>query len=453
MITPILKLKSISLLLALLFFLSTLIKAQTTLSAGDIAVIGINTSFNASGSAPLGPEEFAIATLTDISSGTNIKITDHGWNGTTMIGGTVQDGIMSWTTTAPIPKGTVFKFTLTAGATPSLTISPNTFGTPTIIARWTTAIAAGAFSDAGDQVIIYQGGTDANPGTFIYGFSSSSSTAAAAGEWQPTAGAMVDSKLPPGLINNALLDGTVAATAIAFTNNGAGGYFANNFVYTGSKAGTRDGLLKSIANRANWTYTTTLTTTYDLSIGGTNFPGSNPVFSMGTLPVHLVNFSGTETAGGQKLQWETMNEENFSHYEIEQSTDGRQYTVIGTIPATGSNYYQFLTSAASSRNYYRLKMVDIDGRFIYSHIIILLGKQEQRSVQVYPNPSTMFVIISSRYTIRQLVVINAAGNTVLIIAGSGRNTETIPVQALPPGMYLVQVKTEAGTEQQKLLKK
>lgn len=309
MITPILKLKSISLLLALLFFFSTLIKAQTTLSAGDIAVIGINTSFNASGSAPLGPEEFAIVTLTDISSGTNIKITDHGWNGTAMISGTVQDGIMSWTTTAPIPKGTVFKFTLTAGAAPSLTISPNTFGTPTIIARWTTAIAAGAFSDAGDQVIIYQGGTDANPGTFIYGFSNSSSTAAAAGEWQPTAGAMVDSKLPPGLTNNALLDGTVAATAIAFTNSGAGGYFANNFVYTGSKAGNKDGLLKAIANRANWTYTTTLTTIYDLSIGGTNFPGSNPVFSMGTLPVHLVNFSGTETTGGQKLQWETMNEE------------------------------------------------------------------------------------------------------------------------------------------------
>lgn len=125
--------------------------------------------------------------------------------------------------------------------------------------------------------------------------------------------------------------------------------------------------------------------------------------------------------------------------------------VVFLLPAAAIT--KFLASAASSRNYYRLKLVDTDGRFIYSHIIILLGKQEQRSVQVYPNPATSFVIISSRYTIRQLAVIDAAGNTVLIIAGSRRNTETIPVQAFSPGIYLVQVITEAGTEQQKLMKK
>ncbi|HLG39478.1 MAG TPA: hypothetical protein VI461_07410, partial [Chitinophagaceae bacterium] len=203
-----------TLLAALCLSLSIHIHAQTTLAPGDIAVIGFNSSFNLSGSAPVGAEEFAIVTLTDISSGTDIKITDHGWNGTTMLSGTIQDGILLWTTTAAIPKGTVFTFTITAGATPIVTISPNIYGTPAVTARWTSANTAGAFSNAGDQVIIYQGGTDSNPGAFIYGFNSSSSTAASAGDWQPSAAANVDSKLPPGLTNNALLDGSVAATAI-----------------------------------------------------------------------------------------------------------------------------------------------------------------------------------------------------------------------------------------------
>jgi hypothetical protein len=440
-----------SVLLALVLFFSINTKAQTTLAAGDIAVIGFNSSFNISGSAPIGPDEFAIVTLVDISAGTDIKITDHGWAGTVMISGTVQDGIMLWTTTAAIPKGMVFKFTITTGATPSLTISPNTYGTPAITARWITGIAVGAFSNAGDQIIIYQGGTDDNPGTFIYGFNSSSSTAASAGDWQPSAGAMVDSKLPPGLTNNILLDGTVAATAIAFTNN-SGGYFANNFVYTGTKAGSKNILLSAIANRANWTYTTTLTTTYDLSVGGSIFSGSNPIFSMGTLPVHIISFSGTKTDAGQKLEWQTANEESFSRYEIEQSSDGKLFSVIGNVAANGNNHYQFLAASMSSRSYYRLKLVDIDGRFIYSRTILLLGQKEKNSIQVYPNPSTDVLTVSSRNTIRQITVLNSGGKTVLSVTGKGTNTENIFVKALPAGMYLVRVKTQEGMEQQKFLK-
>ncbi len=441
------------LLVVLFTLLSAPGRAQTVLSAGDIAVIGFNSSFNTSGAAPIGPDGFAIVTLTDIGPGTNIRITDHGWAGFGMLNGTVQDGIMSWTTTSVIPKGTVFSFTVTMSATPSLTISPNTYGTPVIIARWTSGATAGAFNNSGDQVIIYQGGTDDNPGTFIYGFNSSSSTAAAAGNWQPSAGGFVDSQLPPGLTNNPALDGTVAATAIAFTNNGVGGYFANNFVYTGIKAGSKDVLLKAIANRSNWTYTTTLTTTYDLTVGGANFPGPNPVFSMVTLPVHIINFSGAKTAAGQLLEWKTTNEENFSHYEIEKSGDGRVFFTIGNVDADRSGQYSFMATGAVSRNYYRLKLVDIDDHFIYSNTILLQGQQEPETLQIYPNPVTDAVTISSHYNIKEIKVVSLVGETLLSIKGKSFNAESISLASLPTGVYVLQVITDNGMEARRLLKK
>ncbi|MEI9958946.1 MAG: hypothetical protein WDM90_22130 [Ferruginibacter sp.] len=82
-----LNLFSVYIILPVLLFLGTVnVKAQT-LNAGDIAVIGFNTSFNTSVTAPVGPDEFAIVALASIPSGANIKITDRGWNGSAMITG------------------------------------------------------------------------------------------------------------------------------------------------------------------------------------------------------------------------------------------------------------------------------------------------------------------------------------------------------------------------------
>ncbi|MEI9958947.1 MAG: hypothetical protein WDM90_22135 [Ferruginibacter sp.] len=265
---------------------------------------------------------------------------------------------MTWTTTASIPAGTVFKITVTAGTSPSLTISPSIYGTPVLITGWTSGAALGAMANVGDQVIIYQG-DDTNPSNFIYGLNTSSSTATAAGNWQIGSTSARDSDLPPGLTNNIAIDGTLAATAVAFTNNSGGGYFANNFVYTGIKTGSKTALLSAIANRANWVYTTTLTTTYDLNIGGTNFTTSNPVFTLGVLAVNQLNFSGTTTAAGHVLQWQNNGENNLLQYVVETSADGRLFTAAGIVPGYGVRNYEFnVPGASQQRHYYRLKMQD-----------------------------------------------------------------------------------------------
>lgn len=103
------------------------------------------------------------------------------------------------------------------------------------------------------------------------------------------------------------------------------------------------------------------------------------------LPVDLISFSGSVVGSVHKLNWRVANEVDLQLYEVERSTDGRNFVSVGNVPATGSSTYQFSIDAVGSKAYYRLKMIDLDGSVEYSRVLMLNNKQEA-SIQVAPNP-------------------------------------------------------------------
>ncbi len=166
--------------------------ASTTLSAGDIAIIGFNFD---------NPDGFAFVLLTDIGIGTEIKFTDNGWFGSGEFRS--NEGTFVWIADQDYSIGTVIQ--------PSLSNV--------------------AFSTSGDQIIAYQG-DDNNP-NFIYALNSEGNT----GEWQSNATNSHTSALPTGLING--------ATAVALPE-------IDNAIYTGITSGTQNQLLAAISNPNNW---------------------------------------------------------------------------------------------------------------------------------------------------------------------------------------------------------
>jgi Secretion system C-terminal sorting domain len=109
------------------------------------------------------------------------------------------------------------------------------------------------------------------------------------------------------------------------------------------------------------------------------------------LPVKLVAFSGVVNGCENRLSWSTSQEQNSKWFEIEKSTDGRNYSSIGRVTAAGNSNslltYSFSDiSASGGNNYYRLKQVDIDDRFIYSETVQLTSKCREPKASVYPNP-------------------------------------------------------------------
>ncbi len=109
------------------------------------------------------------------------------------------------------------------------------------------------------------------------------------------------------------------------------------------------------------------------------------------LPVELVSFSGAASAGMNKLAWITVSEEQTSHFEVEASPNGYgNYATLGTVSAQGNSNslvnYAFEDVSREAKTYYRLKMVDLDGSYEYSQVIVIERAIEVFEVSVFPNP-------------------------------------------------------------------
>ncbi|HMI79033.1 MAG TPA: T9SS type A sorting domain-containing protein, partial [Ferruginibacter sp.] len=146
------------------------------------------------------------------------------------------------------------------------------------------------------------------------------------------------------------------------------------------------------------------------------------------------------------------------------STDGINFSAIGTIAArgdatTGSNYTFNDNSPGQGINFYRLKMLDIDGRFTYSWIaIVQFSDKDQQQVKIFPNPASDNLYIDFGTTAAETyscVMADAAGKIVWAagINTATRNTFSINVSSLAEGIYFISVKNERAAYRQKVIVK
>ena len=86
------------------------------------------------------------------------------------------------------------------------------------------------------------------------------------------------------------------------------------------------------------------------------------------------------------MDWATGLELDGIYFEIEKSTDGRLFEKIGTVKTTGKRVYTFNdNNILRGLIYYRLKVFDATGHFIFSNIQSL-DFDKSVDVLVYPNP-------------------------------------------------------------------
>jgi Secretion system C-terminal sorting domain len=180
----------------------------------------------------------------------------------------------------------------------------------------------------------------------------------------------------------------------------------------------------------------------------------NTVSVSTTLPVSLLSF----TAGWQRtminLQWKTINEFNSQLIEIERKTAVGIFEKIGELSAagffSGENHYSFVDSLpAIGDNQYRLKLIDRDGQYKYSPVVLLYKKQTGITVlDSYPNPfaNNLTVQVSAdKSQPVQVRILDISGNAILIRNENCiQGTTTIllnSLSALPAGNYMLQILT------------
>jgi hypothetical protein len=387
------------------------LKAQTTLTIGDIAFTGYNSD---------GPDNFSFIILRPggIESGTIINFTDYGWN-------TGDCGTNGWRTT---PAETEVSWTapsaLSYGQQVAITGLTATLGTVTGTAF--------TFTAAGDQIFAFQGSRTGSH-TLIAGIhmnvESGLTTAVNWDNLTPATPGVQYSNRPDCLTN-----GTYA---LYITNPADNNFEVDNarlsptVVLTGDK-GTD---LALVNNASNWELN-------DITVF------TLPTVFTTPLPIHFNAVKAFERNRNIQIDWKMDLQDNVVKYIVERSSDGETFTDLSTIPVTASGSYSFTDQQPSGQvSYYRIKAIELTGNVRYTRVMRINLTGASSGMKIYPTVVTnhefnlqMNNLPQGSYTLH---VYNTAGqviiNKVLPHAG-GTSTQTLLLPAnVSKGMYKIRL--------------
>lgn len=176
------------------------------------------------------------------------------------------------------------------------------------------------------------------------------------------------------------------------------------------------------------------------------------------LPVGMAYFKGSPDQNRVALTWGTQEEINNDGFDIERSRDGKKFEKIGHVVGEGNSIVQ-IDYAFSDRqpysgvNYYRLKQKDLDGASSYSNTISVNYRKDDK-ISVQYNFGSEEITVRSEGSVRSIEVYDIAGNKLLEAkGGSDSNVNTVSVQNILPGNYVVRViDTQGEFTTQKFIK-
>ena len=170
------------------------------------------------------------------------------------------------------------------------------------------------------------------------------------------------------------------------------------------------------------------------------------------LPIQLAYFTGSTVSGQVRLQWVTVSEIDNDRFEVERSSNGENFTLIGTVRGSGNSSQKItygFTDAhpGAGTAYYRLRQVDYSGEHSYSKIVsVALGQlPTDGEAQAFPNPFTSDLSVAVTLPADQQVtlqVVNIRGQAVHTERRAmlrGVNEVSLPLGSLSTGLYLLKL--------------
>ncbi len=172
----------------------------------------------------------------------------------------------------------------------------------------------------------------------------------------------------------------------------------------------------------------------------------------GVLPVTLTDFNATKNGDDVLLKWNSSHEINFDRFEVERSLDGREFSkFITTFPKSSGIYDAVDMSAVKIYGahaiFYRLKMIDKDGKFNYSSIVSIKNeKLESLQISVMPNPFVDKINIqvqSETFGIAKINIRDITGKLLesrsKYLAAGNTSIEINSLNNLQKGIYIIDI--------------
>ncbi|MFN5982344.1 MAG: T9SS type A sorting domain-containing protein [Fluviicola sp.] len=167
------------------------------------------------------------------------------------------------------------------------------------------------------------------------------------------------------------------------------------------------------------------------------------------LSLDLLSFEADKKTNGTEVVWKAQKEKDFSHYELERSKDGiiyeKIYTRNGYCTGTEACNYSYLDIQHSELVFYRLKMIDKNGKFTYSKVISLEPSTANSSLYSLISSSIIennliIKLNSKKKTTADLVIYSVSGNALIskkdLVIKEGVNQLNTDVDKLAKGVYI-----------------
>ncbi|UAY51023.1 T9SS type A sorting domain-containing protein [Ferruginibacter albus] len=168
------------------------------------------------------------------------------------------------------------------------------------------------------------------------------------------------------------------------------------------------------------------------------------------LPVKITNITAASVDGKGKVNWQVGEQSNVFMYEVQKSTDGKNYTRLALVdPKQGSvaNYEAIDNDLSVGVTYYRVKEVDQNGTMLFSKIVTINNSNNAAAnIFIYPNPSSndLFIQLPSNKKIKNAIILNAIGQQVLATGNLNDVVNHIGISKFAPGLYTLKVITTAN---------
>ena len=179
----------------------------------------------------------------------------------------------------------------------------------------------------------------------------------------------------------------------------------------------------------------------------------------GGVPVELTSFTADVKNQEVHLQWQTASELNNLGFEIERKSDKNDWRMIGFKKGKGTTteiqnylFIDDLFEVESKHLYYRLKQIDLNGKFEYSQIVEVEVEilNEYLLLQNYPNPfnpSTIIIYQIPEISFVTIEVIDVLGNEIEILVNEEKPIGSYEVEFnaanLPSGIYFYRLQVYA----------
>ena len=169
------------------------------------------------------------------------------------------------------------------------------------------------------------------------------------------------------------------------------------------------------------------------------------------LPVMFADVKAFQKNSGVEVSWSNLTERDLISYTVERSANGQTFTTINQVaPRSNTNdkesYSAFDAAPITGVNYYRVKVLEVSGKIIYSKVMKVDLSGKQTGISLYPNPvsgnqvSLSINVKQGQYTVK---VLNGAGQQVYsqrLIHQGGSMTQTVELpSSVKPGIYNMMV--------------